>query len=204
MRRAIAALLPCVLAISAPALADPAPTPAPATFLPPPVVLGGETSGDHSAFEWATPMRLTLTGLTPPMAGAFSGCDSRTDAAGNSVNGFAIRRFALLDLGPHLVLSGFSVGGCPVDAGAGAAVHLGFDIVRGRSWLVLSAGVYAAPGLPANAVVGIDGRMNVALRLDYVWKTKRESTRSLGVGTSTATGVGGAASRNTLVFGGAW
>src|SRR6187402_3582949 len=53
------------------------------------------------------PLRLTLTGGIFSQAAAFSGCDARADASGNSLNGFAVQRYTFLRLTPELVLHGF-------------------------------------------------------------------------------------------------
>ncbi|HYQ04578.1 MAG TPA: hypothetical protein VER96_38155, partial [Polyangiaceae bacterium] len=68
------------------------------------------------------PLRLSLTSGVFPQANAFSGCDTRAEASGNSVNGFALQRYSFLRLTPQLTLHGFSMVGCSVDAGMGGGL----------------------------------------------------------------------------------
>jgi len=140
------------------------------------------------------PLRLTLTGGIFSQAAAFSGCDARADASGNSLNGFAVQRYTFLRLTPELVLHGFSLAGCAVDAGMGGGFSYAVPI-RKNLWLVSSAGLYGmpAPGGGAPAVV------TSAARVDVVKQLAWGRTLSVGLGTRLGSGV-----FNALHFGGSF
>jgi hypothetical protein len=140
------------------------------------------------------PLRLTLSGGLFSQASAFAGCDARSDASGNSVNGFAVQRYTFLRLTPQLVLHGFSMAGCAVDAGMGGGLTYTVPL-RKSLWLVSSAGSYAlpTPGGGASAVV------TSAARVDVVKQLAWGGTLSVGLGARLGPGV-----FNALNFGGSF
>jgi hypothetical protein len=163
-------------------------------FLPPltlPSILStGDPSGDRGDLApslAAEPLRLSLTSTIFPVGGGFEQCKTRTDAAGNSINGFPIRRFQALRLAPRLTLAGFSDGGCPVDGGMGGGLTYAAPLPS-SFWLVASGGYYAVPahgpGLPA--------RTSSDIRLDLVKQTASGRTFHFGVEEKKGTGVTGA------------
>ena len=89
---------------------------------------------------------------------------------------------------PHLVLSGFSQMGCPIDAGIGAALTYSMPISR-SAWFVLGAGAYGTP--PRVALLGglfnalnpqlLAPPASAAVRADMVWSTPSGRTFNLGV-----------------------
>jgi len=140
------------------------------------------------------PLRLSLTGGLFSQASAFSGCDSRTDASGNSVNGFAVQRYSFLRLTPQLTLHGFSLTGCAVDAGMGGGFTYTVPL-RKSLWLVASAGVYAQPNFGG----GTSAFTTSAARVDVVKQLAWGRTLSVGLGTRT-----GGGAFNALHFGGSF
>lgn len=161
----------------------------------------GEPTGPSSSFYWAQPIRLSLGSNYFSHASLFPNCASREEAAGNSIGGMPVQKFTLLRLSPRLVLTGFSSLGCPIDGAIGGAASYGVPL-SATSHFVLGSGFYSAPALPAGLVTRAEAKTTVALRADIVWQTPKGSTRSLGIGTTA--GVGGGASRNMFVFGGAF
>lgn len=141
-----------------------------------------------------TPLRLSLTSGIFSYAGAFSGCDVRADASGNSVNGFAVQRSSYLQLTPRLVLHGFSTTGCPVDSGMGGGLTYSVPL-RKSLWLVASAGIYAQPNPGGGATTFVTS----AARVDVVKELAWGRTLSVGLGTRVS---GGAF--NALHFGGSF
>ena len=139
------------------------------------------------------PLRLSLTGGLFSQANAFSGCDSRTDASGNSVNGFAVQHYSFLRLTPGLVLHGFSMAGCAVDAGMGGGLSYAVPL-RKNLWLVPSAGFYALP-----YASGGSAPVTAAARVDLVKQLAWGRTLSVGLGTRTGSG-----QFNALHFGGSF
>ncbi|HKO53313.1 MAG TPA: hypothetical protein VJV79_36645 [Polyangiaceae bacterium] len=140
------------------------------------------------------PLRLTLTGGLFSQASAFSGCEARSDASGNSVNGFALQRYTFLRLTPQLVLHGFSLAGCAVDAGMGGGLTYSVPL-RKSLWLVASAGWY---GLPSPGG-GTPALVSTAARVDVVKQLAWGRTLSVGLGTRSGAGV-----FNALHFGGSF
>jgi hypothetical protein len=144
-------------------------------------------SGDLPPYFASTPLRLSLMGEMYPIAAALGddGCHSRTDASGNSVNGFPVQRYTMLSLSPRLVLHGFSRAGCPLDAGAGGGATYTLPL-RSNLWLVASAGAYALPSqVPGRTVLKTDARIDLA---------RGGSAHTLSIGLS----------RRGLSFGGLW
>jgi|SRR6478609_6851478 len=139
------------------------------------------------------PLRLSLTGGLFPQANAFSGCDVRAEASGNSVNGFAVQRYSFLRLTPQLTLHGFSMVGCSADAGMGGGLTYTVPL-RKSLWLVASAGTYAQPHFGGGAAFA-----TTAARVDVVKELAWGRTLSVGLGTR----VGGGAF-NALHFGGSF
>jgi hypothetical protein len=129
------------------------------------------------------PLWLTLSGGLFSQASAFTGCDSRTDASGNSVNGFAVQRRVFLRLAPQLLLHRFSTAGCAVDSGAGAGLSYAIPL-RKRLWLLQSAGYYRQ-ATPFGATFT---RVGLAGRLDLVQQLAWGRTLSLGLGTRSESG----------------
>jgi len=140
------------------------------------------------------PLRLSLTGGLFSQAAAFSGCDSRADASGNSVNGFAVQRYSFLRLTPQLTLHGFSLTGCAVDAGMGGGLTYTVPL-RKTWWLVASAGFYAQPKFGG----GTSAFTTSAARVDVVKQLAWGRTLSVGLGTRT-----GGGAFNALHFGGSF
>ncbi|HYP78137.1 MAG TPA: hypothetical protein VER12_19325 [Polyangiaceae bacterium] len=140
------------------------------------------------------PLRLSLTGGLFSHASAFSGCEARADASGNSVNGFAMQRSTFFRLTPHLVLHGFSMLGCPVDAGMGGGLTYSVPL-RKSLWLVGSAGFYALPkpGGGSSAFVTSGARVDVVKQLAW------GRTLNFGLGTR-----GDGAQFSALHFGGSF
>lgn len=143
-----------------------------------------------------TPLQLSLVGGLFSQASALPGCASREDASGNSVNGFALQRYTDLPLTPRLVLHGFSLGGCTVDAGLGGGLTYAAPLTK-SIWLVSSVGFYTLPPLEGarSAVV------TQAARLDLVKHLGWGRTLSVGLGTRVRTG---AAQFSAISFGGAF
>jgi hypothetical protein len=140
------------------------------------------------------PLRLTLTGGLFSQAGVFPGCEARSDASGNSVNGFPVQYYSFLRLAPELVLHGFSMAGCAVDAGVGGGLSYAVPLRRSL-WLVSSVGLY---GLPTP--FGGDSAFVVqAARVDVVKQLAWGRTLSVGLGSRLGGGV-----VNALHFGGSF
>jgi hypothetical protein len=129
------------------------------------------------------PLWLTLSGGLFSQASAFSGCDSRADASGNSVNGFAIQRRGFLRLAPQLLLHRFSMAGCAVDSGSGVGLSYAIPLRR-RLWLLQSVGYYRKP----TASGATQSRVSLAGRLDLVQELGWGRTLSLGLGTRSESG----------------
>jgi hypothetical protein len=163
-------------------------------FLPPltlPSILspGDESDdrGDLAPRLAAEPLRLSLTSTIFPIGEGSDQCKTRTDASGNSIHGFPIRRFQALRLAPHLTLAGFSEGGCPIDGGMGGGVSYAAPLPS-SFWLVASAGYYAVPGRgPA-----LPARTSSDIRLDLVKQIDSGRTFHFGVEQKRGTGVTGA------------
>jgi len=129
------------------------------------------------------PLRLQLTGGLFSQASAFSGCDSRSDASGNSINGFAVQRYSFLPLTPRLVLHGYSMQGCAVDAGMGGGLTYVLPLSKTLS-LVPSVGFYALPS-PGG---GSGTFVTSAARVDLVKQLAWGRTLSVGLGTRSSAG----------------
>ena len=129
------------------------------------------------------PLRLSLTGGLFSQASAFAGCEARTEASGNTVNGFAVQRYAFLRVTPQLVLHGFSMTGCPVDAGMGGGLSYSVPLQK-RWWLVSSAGFYALPSFGG----GTSSFVTTAARVDVVKQLRWGGTLNVGLGTRSSTG----------------
>lgn len=129
------------------------------------------------------PLRLSLTGGLFSQANAFSGCDARTDASGNSVHGFAVQRYSFVRLAPQLVLHGFSMAGCAVDAGMGGGLTYAVPLTKSL-WLVPSAGLYAQP----NWGGGTSALVTAAARVDLVKRLGWGRTLNFGLGTRSGFG----------------
>jgi len=143
-----------------------------------------------------TPLRLSLTSGLFAQGNSFPGCDSRTDASGNAVSGFALQRYTFLRLAPPLVLHGFSNAGCAIDAGMGGGLTYAIPL-RKSWWLVPSAGFYAlpTPGSPTAS------RYTGAGRVDVVKQLAWGRTLSFGLGARVGSGNG---TFNALNFGGSF
>jgi hypothetical protein len=135
-------------------------------------------------------MRLSLEGSIFPIGGQFPQCQGLEDEAGNSVGGIPVQRYQEVTLVPHLVLSGFSQLGCPIDAGIGGALSYTVPL-RSSAWFVFGAGAYAAPArVPLYGSLGnaldprvIDPPIARSLRADVVWAAPNGRTFNLGVET---------------------
>ena len=139
------------------------------------------------------PLRLSLTGGLFSQAGAFSGCDSRTDASENSVHGFATQYYSFVRLAPQLVLHGYSMLGCAVDAGMGGGLTYAVPL-RKNLWLVPSAGFYAVPSFGGGSAF-----VTAAARVDLVKQLAWGRTLNVGLGTRSGSG-----QFNALHFGGSF
>jgi hypothetical protein len=145
-------------------------------------------------FSTFTPVRLALTQGMFPIDGRIPGCDSREDASGNSLNGFAIERYSYLRLTPRLTLHGFSGGGCPVDAGLGGGLSYASPLGK-KLWLVSSVGFYALP--PPD--VSMSAVVSTSARVDLVKQLPAGHVLNFGLGTRNRTGAG---LFNAVSFGG--
>lgn len=141
-----------------------------------------------------TPLRLSLTSGIFPYTSPTSDCEVNAEASGNSVKGFAVQRFSYLRLTPQLVLHGFSMAGCPVNAGMGGGLTYSIPL-RKSLWLVSSAGIYAQPNPGGGAATFVTS----AARVDVVKELAWGRTLSVGLGTR----VNGGAF-NALHFGGSF
>jgi hypothetical protein len=143
---------------------------------PRPLFTLGEPTGQPgtlSPFAAATPLRLSLASSLFPIGAALPACGPQ-EGSTNSVNGFPVQRYTFVPFGSRLVLSGFSTGGCPIDAAIGGGVTYTMP-VRPDLFLVAGLGIYGparyAPTLPQRD-----------LRIDLVRKVGQERTLGLGVG----------------------
>jgi hypothetical protein len=193
--RVALALGAALIAVSAAARAQPQSA---APLVPIVTPLRGDDvfAGKHglSAYSAFTPLRLTLSGGLFSQANAFSGCDARSDASGNSVNGFAVQRYTFLRLAPQLVLHGSSMAGCAVDAGMGGGLTYTLPL-RKNLWLVSSAGFYALPS-PGGGSYAL---VTKGVRVDVVKQLAWGRTLSVGLGSRLDSGV-----FNALNFGGSF
>jgi hypothetical protein len=167
---ALSALVGTARAQQAPAPLEPATTPAQMDV---PFAPGGPRVDDLVAPLW-----LTLSGALFSQANVFSGCDSRLDASGNSVHGYAVQRRTFLRLGPQFTLHRFSMAGCAVDSGSGAAFSYAMPIGK-RTWLLHSAGFFRQP-TPSGSTSPL---LTAAARVDLVQKLPLGRTLSFGLGT---------------------
>ena len=140
--------------------------------------LRGEPTGPAGVSSWvlSTPLRLSLQGDIHPIAGGFANCVSREEPSGNTINGFAVQRFASVRLTGALTLQGFSSAGCPVDGAIGAGLTYTVPL-ESSLWLVASAGVY---GVPAHAP--FPPRQSSDVRVDVTKPLDGGSTVTVGVG----------------------
>jgi hypothetical protein len=140
--------------------------------------LRGEPTGPAGISSWvlSTPLRLSLQGDIHPIGGGFANCVSREEPSGNTINGFAVQRFASIRLTAALTLQGFSSAGCPVDGALGAG--LTYTVPLDSSlWLVASAGVYGVPGHAP-----YPPRQSSDVRLDVTKPMDGGRTLTVGVG----------------------
>jgi hypothetical protein len=128
-----------------------------------------------------------------PMARAFPECESREEASGNSLNGFALQRYTFLRLTPALVLHGFSSAGCPVDAGGGGGITYSVPLKKDL-WFVPSAGFYSIPMATVGPPI-----VTTAVRADLVKSTSKGRVLTLGLGRTETRGKN---PLTTLNFGG--
>jgi hypothetical protein len=134
----------------------------------------------------STPLRLSLQADIHPIAGGFPNCVSREEPSGNTINGFAVQRFASIRLTNALTLQGFSSAGCPVDGAIGAGLTYTVPL-QSSLWLVASAGVYGVPGHAP-----YPPRQSDDLRVDLTKQLDDQHTMTVGVG------------RRGITVGGAW
>jgi hypothetical protein len=148
----------------------------------------GEPTGPGSVSSWvlSAPLRLSLQGDIQPIAGGFANCAGREEPSGNTINGFAVQRFASIRLTKALTLQGFSIAGCPVDGAIGAGLTYVVPL-RSSLWVVASAGAY---GVPAH--VPFPARHSSDVRVDLTKQLKEQRTVTVGVG------------RRGITVGGAW
>ncbi len=150
--------------------------------------LRGEPTGPGSLSPWvlSTPLRLSLQGDIPAIGGGFANCVSHEEPSGNTINGFAVQRFASIRLTSALTLQGFSSAGCPVDGAIGGGITYSVPL-RSSLWLVASAGAYGAP-----AHAPYPARTSTDVRVDLTKQIEDGSTLSVGV------------SRRGIHIGGTW
>jgi hypothetical protein len=142
----------------------------------PSLLLMGEPSQAGTLSPWVAsiPLRLSLQGGIFPMAGAFPNCAPLGEGSGNSFQGWAVQRYALVSTLPNLTLHGFSSAGCPIDGAIGGGVT--YSAPLGKDWwLVGSGGLY---GVPAHGALPTRRRDDV--RLDLM--KAAPDGRMLGVG----------------------
>ena len=167
-----------LLSVSASGLAQPRPA---APLVPVVTALKGDdldaSIGPPVTAAFA-PLQLSLTSGLFSQAGAFSGCASRGDASGNSLNGFATQYHSFIRLVPRLVLHGYSMMGCSVDAGMGGGLTYAVPL-RKSLWLVPSAGIYV---LPNSTGGGAAAPVTTAARVDLVKQLGWGGTLSFGLG----------------------
>jgi|SRR6187431_425465 len=177
------ATVAALLALSAAARAQPSAAP----LVPIVTPLRGDDlfanqNGPSAGVAFA-PLRLQLTSGLFSQASAFTGCDSRSEASGNTVSGFAVQRYSFLRLTPQLVLHAFSSMGCAVDAGMGGGLTYSVPLSK-TLWLVPSVGFY---GLPAPGG-GSAPLVTSAARIDLVKQLAWGRTLNVGLGTRSAAG----------------
>ncbi len=184
------ALLPCRLAVAQQTAAPLVPVITP---------LRGDdlfaSRGGPRLAELFAPLQLTLTGGLFPVGPVLPGCDSHTDASGNSVSGFAVQRYSFLRLTPLLTLHGYSMGGCPVDAGIGGGFTYHLPLSK-SVWLVPSAGFYALP-TPGGSTTPL---ITSSARVDLVKQLAWGRTLSVGLGVRNR----GSVQTNAVSFGGSF
>jgi hypothetical protein len=151
------------------------------------------SQGGPRATTAFAPLRLSLTSGLFSQAGAFSGCDSRSDASGNTVHGFATQYYSFVPLAPALVLHGYSMQGCAVDAGLGAGLTYAIPL-RKSLWLVPSTGFYGLPRASGGTPI-----VSTAARVDIVKQLAWGGTLNVGLGTRS-----GAGQFSALHFGGSF
>ena len=128
--------------------------------------------------DLVAPLWLTLSGALSSQASVFSGCDSRLEASGNSLHGFAVQRRTFLRLAPQFTLHRFSMAGCAIDAGSGAGFSHALPVGK-RLWLLHSAGFFRQP-TPGGATSPL---LTAAARVDLVQQLTEGCTLSLGLST---------------------
>jgi len=147
----------------------PPPTPASA-MVPTPVALSlfppGEPTSNGGGLPptlAVLPLRLSLMGGTFPIASALAGnpCLAQTEA--NSNWGFPVQRATYLKLTPQLSLTGFSSGGCTLDASLGGGASYVLPLPS-NLWLVINAGLLSQPSLPGGARTRGDVHVDLMLR----------------------------------------
>ena len=151
----------------------------PSVAQPVPLTVRGDDLTPHGprASALFAPLRLNLTSGLFPVAAVLPNCDSRTDASGNSLNGFATQRYTFLRLIPALTLHGYSSAGCAVDAGIGAGLTYSAALSKDW-WIVPSIGMYGLPS-PGGARVPL---VTSAARVDVVKQLDWGGTLHFGVG----------------------
>lgn len=181
------AIVAGTLGFASPALAQP--PAAPPTVAPAPALALGDAD-PLAGFSLSLPIRLSLLGRTPVLAGYFPNCDSREEAAGNSVGGIPLQRAFEWRPLRGLYLNAFSRLGCPIDAGIGGSVTYAVPL-RGSFALAFSTGLFLAPGqLPllggpkaalARGLAGAPSPMPTAARIDLGWVTRHGQLLAVGV-----------------------
>jgi hypothetical protein len=164
---------------------------------------GGEPTGQGAAsaqYVLSTPLRLSLQSTLFPVASAFQGCASLTEASGNSVHGFPVQRYSFVPLAPRLVLHGFSSVGCPVDGAMGGGIT--YSVPVRPTWsIVMAAGLYGSPFLQL-----LPRQQMTDLRVDVVQRAENGRSYGFGVGfmQSASFLTGAQEARGVVTFGGGW
>lgn len=199
---AVVALAGTLLVAATPAGAQSSPTPASAVpvtssgvpmvgpLLGPPRVTWIFTPGDANGGRGDTlgpgsiifePIRLSLLGSAVPVGAADPACRESVESTGAAtagVPGFAMQHGAALQLIPKLTLFGFARGGCPLDAGAGAALVYATPI-RKDIWFVASAGILHLPHAGPGGAPVTTGQA----RMDLVFARPKGHSYAVGIGT---------------------
>jgi hypothetical protein len=167
---------------------------APLRLLPAPADDGLGEPGALPPVSTFTPLRLSLSQGLFPVGNMISGCSSREDASGNSINGFPIERYSYLRLIPRLTLHGFSSSGCAADAGLGGGLTYAMPLGK-KLWLVSSVGLYGLPPIDS----ALSAVVSASARVDIVKQLPAGHVLTFGMGTRNRTG---AALFNAVSFGG--
>lgn len=175
MNRALLASLLLLGAVAVPtvsfaqASAPPPPTPASA-MVPTPVAFSLLPPGEPTSFGSTLPptlavlpLRLSLMSDTFPISGALAGDACQAQEEANSAWSFPVQRATYLRLTPQLTLSGFSSGGCTLDAALGGGASYVLPLPS-NLWLVVNAGLLSQPAFPGGSRTRGDVHVDIMMR----------------------------------------